>query len=530
MMPWNEKHWTVDSKPPKELRAFDGDIKNFDKWRLRVRYHIISTNMSYKDIFDIIEKTKSIVSFSALAVTRVHHLPNVNWIWSANHLWGFIGKVLNDTMLGRMQTMAQGEEFNGIELLRAIYLEFMGGSVEMNVTERGFFIDYPTCSKDEDLQNHITYYWNRLKLQYGQGLPDDHLKHMFRNILPEHVKAELKKQNLDSLDKEYNWVHNELGRFNDHRLSKWNIEKLTEQIRTRNPVRAHHVGAEQVAAPAKDDVPAPPVPDMSSMQANIERMVAAAISRNDRGRSETRNSQIGSRSGSTDSKKGRYRSLPNPKFKGCWCCGEEGHSRQNCPVSEKVRKANGGKVPRNYEGAYEKAMKKGKVVAVISAQEETSPIVGQGEDAEHSETYVPLWPLMRSPPPAPTSIHKKLLALDDNNGEIDDDESEVVKALSMLTPNVRRADGLTQSQRRNNGKLNMARITALAKQVKSGEIHCRISCLIAMRNITAYGRLWTQALVSTAHRRSNSRMLYLSRLRRFSSQQRGGDCFLTAVP
>ena len=54
MMPWNDKHWTVDPKVPKELRTFDGDIRHYDKWRLRVRYHFISTNIFYQNIFDLI--------------------------------------------------------------------------------------------------------------------------------------------------------------------------------------------------------------------------------------------------------------------------------------------------------------------------------------------------------------------------------------------------------------------------------------------------------------------------------------------
>ena len=56
MMPWNDKHWTVDNKPPKELRTFDGLIQYYDKFRLRIRYHFISTKMFYKESFDLIEQ------------------------------------------------------------------------------------------------------------------------------------------------------------------------------------------------------------------------------------------------------------------------------------------------------------------------------------------------------------------------------------------------------------------------------------------------------------------------------------------
>ena len=155
MMPWNDKHWTADPKVPKELRTFDGDIRHYDKWRLRVRYHFISTNIFYQNIFDLIEQNRVPITFQNLSNTSIALLPNANWIWLANHIWGFIGKVVNDTMLGRMATLAGGEEFNGFELWRALHVEYRGGSTEMSCNERGFFIDFPQCVKDDDLQNHI---------------------------------------------------------------------------------------------------------------------------------------------------------------------------------------------------------------------------------------------------------------------------------------------------------------------------------------------------------------------------------------
>ena len=61
--------------------------------------------------------------------------------------WTCVGKVVNDTMLGRMATLAGGEEFNGFELWRALHVEYRSGSTEMSCNERGFFIDFPKCAK-----------------------------------------------------------------------------------------------------------------------------------------------------------------------------------------------------------------------------------------------------------------------------------------------------------------------------------------------------------------------------------------------
>ena len=436
MMPWNDKHWTVENKPPKELRTFDGNIQWYDKWRLRIQHHFIATNMFYKNVFDMIESSREPIPFRTLATASVPLLPNVNWIWMANHIYGFIGKCMNDTMLGRMATMAGGEEFNGFELWRALFVEFRGGSVEMTCNERGFFIDFPKCTKDEDLQNHIVQ-WKKLQMEHGIGLPDAHLRHMFRGILPEHVVEELKKLHqsgqFTTWDLEYNYVYKEIARLNDSRLSKWNLQRLTDAIKPKTSQKVNHVGAE-------DPPPAPPAPDMASMQANIERMVAAAFQKNDRGRTNDKTTPSGSRSGSANSRnssnKNKYRALPNPKFDGCWCCGEKGHSRGQCKEFKRIRDANGGKVPKDYKGAYEKHMEKsGKTI--------TAAVNIMNEPDDHEETL--LWPLIRCPPPLPTSVSNKFSALSDSD---DDDETDVMKALAQLTSSIQVGPKQTQSQRR----------------------------------------------------------------------------------
>ena len=75
----------------------------------------------------------------------------------------------------------------------------------------------------------------------------------------------------------------------------------------------------------------------------------------------------------------------------------EDHRRENCPELIKIKKANGGKVPKMYEGAYEKTLKKAgqsqKVIAPISV----TPV---RVSAEYNETTVPIWPLLSVPPKA----------------------------------------------------------------------------------------------------------------------------------
>ena len=86
--------------------------------------------MYYQNIFDLIEGSSVPITFNMLNPTSIPLLPHVNWLWVANHLWGFIGKCVDHTMLGRMSTLAGGEEFNGMELWRALFVEYRGGSVD----------------------------------------------------------------------------------------------------------------------------------------------------------------------------------------------------------------------------------------------------------------------------------------------------------------------------------------------------------------------------------------------------------------
>ena len=62
---------------------------------------------------------------------------------------------MTDTQLERRPTLAQGEELNGIGLWRALFVENMGGSVEMQRNERAYFSNFPKCVKHEDLQVHL---------------------------------------------------------------------------------------------------------------------------------------------------------------------------------------------------------------------------------------------------------------------------------------------------------------------------------------------------------------------------------------
>ena len=121
-------------------------------------------------------------------------------------------------------------------------------------------------------------------------------------------------------------------------------------------------------------------------------------------------------------------------------------------------------MPADYEGAYEKAMKK-----AAAAAKPVAAIGVQSGVREHDETMI--WPLLSAKGPIfrPTPIKNSFSSLSYDNEN--DDEAEVVKALSQLTSSVRRASDKPQTHKRPNQGLNMARIHSLAKQLRDGELN-----------------------------------------------------------
>ena len=177
----------------------------------------------------------------------------------------------------------------------------------------------------------------QLHQKYGSDLPDANVQIMFHNTLPATVLADIRTmKELDTLQKQIAWVYIELGRYTNTKLSEWSTMRLEKQLKTgpKNATGLHNVNATGLP---DSEMPLSPTPDMSTLQSNIqrslERIVNGAFSNdgktNDRGRSDKR-TPTGSKSSSQGSRGGANRpssNIPSPKFAGCWCCGEEGHSR-----------------------------------------------------------------------------------------------------------------------------------------------------------------------------------------------------------
>ena len=467
---FDPKDWNTEGrKVTKELKVFDGDLVMFDNWRRRIRDHFVSVNCHYTEVFKIIENNKTPIRWSDLRMTHVQGLPYLDWEWVATHLWSFTSSFLTDTQLDRRMALVQGEEFNGIEFWRALYQENIGGSVQLAAMEHSHFISFPKCSSATGLHAHLGQ-WMQLKATYGAHLPEAHLIFMLWGIIPDDLKEELKKNKemKGNLNKQVAWLYEQIAERTDDKLSRWNLSKLQSQLKhtPKNTTGIHAVSATAVG----EDVhgpPPPPMPDLASFTANMERMINAAVART--GRSSNR-TPPGSRSGSNSSQRGgtNNRRIPSASFKGCWFCGEENHKRQDCQKFEALKAKNGGKVPKDLSGAWEKHLKS-RTASPATKVSAVSAIPAKASSGEHEETNL-LFPLLRSPPPISTANKFHAFESDDSD---DDDESEVMKALAALTPSVSRASDKSLSQNTRKKRIQQSRsvhLKAIAKDIASGKI------------------------------------------------------------
>ena len=457
LRPFDPRDWNTDGKKiSKELRVYDGDIAHYDTWRMRVRNHFVGTNCNYLHVFDLIEKCKTPIAWAALAYTNVDELPYMDWHWIATHLWTFTGNFLNDSQLKHRSTLVGNEEFNGLEYWRALYAENIGGSTQLANLERGHFIGFPNCSDLGQLEAHLKQ-WVMLKGKYGAHLPDDHLIGMLWTIIPDAIRDDIKKQRhlTGRLNDQIAWIYAEINERTDNKLSKWNLSQLQHQL------KFHNKNSTGISAA----IPEPPTPDLATFTATMERtcekMINAAMTRTGRPPART---PPGSRAGSSGSQR-TGRRIPSASFKGCWCCGSESHRRQDCPEFKAIKSKNGGKVPKDYVGAWEKSVK-----PKTGPSKLTAAIEVETHD-EHSET-LRMWPVLPMRNPISTNNGYGILTdLEDS----DDDESDVLKALSAISSNVVRADERTsqrvrKSQHRAKNSLDVTRLNAIARDVKSGKI------------------------------------------------------------
>ena len=70
-------------------------------------------------------------------------------------LWTYIGDNVTDLIHSRRIQLTLGDEHNGLELWRALYVKHKGGAEQMTLAGMGSFLSFPKCSSMDGIQNHV---------------------------------------------------------------------------------------------------------------------------------------------------------------------------------------------------------------------------------------------------------------------------------------------------------------------------------------------------------------------------------------
>ena len=178
------------------------------------------------------------------------------------------------------------EADNGLELLRALFVENEGGAEQVELGGMSNLHSCPPCSSTNDMLHYIGE-WNKTRMQHGQGLPDMHLRQMFLNMLPEKVASECrKKPELNTMQKCIDHVMKDIGRYQDQRLARGHAERLKYALShgQKNPVHSLITESEAPTEPqggAEKSM-------VCALSEKIDGLVAALHVSQQRGRSPAR--------------------------------------------------------------------------------------------------------------------------------------------------------------------------------------------------------------------------------------------------
>ena len=94
-----------------------------------------------------------------------------------------------------MRSLVNGEELNGLELLRCMWVRYEGGAAEVEVADLGALHDFPACPDAVSLQQYLGE-WLSIVQEQGTDLPARHLTTLLTKMLPAEVHADVKRMNL----------------------------------------------------------------------------------------------------------------------------------------------------------------------------------------------------------------------------------------------------------------------------------------------------------------------------------------------
>ena len=102
-------------------------------------------------------------------------LTNTDLVCLSRGLLVFLSNHIPDSLYPRRAAIAGGEDGNGFELWRQLFLQYEGGSTLVHLQGVRSFHAFPACKKIENLNARIGQ-WLQAQSKFASGMPEEHLR------------------------------------------------------------------------------------------------------------------------------------------------------------------------------------------------------------------------------------------------------------------------------------------------------------------------------------------------------------------
>lgn len=154
-----------------------------------------------------------------------------------------------NSVYDRRLQLTNGEDCNGLELWRRLFIEHQGGAEQSMMAGIQSVHRFPRCPHESNLGGYLGE-WLSLRRQVGMYLPEEYLVIMLMDVLPEKVASETRDRPLiNATQKPVEYVSRELARYNDKHLAKVYDEQAAKALDGvhKNPIASFQDAEKRVA-------------------------------------------------------------------------------------------------------------------------------------------------------------------------------------------------------------------------------------------------------------------------------------------
>ena len=435
--------YVVNQKYTDGLTTFTGSIRDFEPWARKMVDHLKGSTIRYESVMTMVRACTIKLTKEILTNTEID---GFNGWEISQELGRFTKKWLGSGFVGdeAFYSLCGGSEVNGFELWRKLQIQYGGGGKVVEVSGHRNFLTFPRCSSEAGLVAHLDS-WEKALAEHGQHLREnaETLRILVLGILPPVIESKLTPKVLKYPD------YQSIIRFCHDKQECDRQQVIADALHGRRGAKSvNALGPHQDAALPAEPPPQPSAPAVPTM-ADLAQMIAALG-----GKGAGRDTRKGAGKGDP---KGRGKGGQGNKFmfRGCWECGQEGHSRHECEAWKKLLDAQG-RPPSDHKGAKDKAYlawkakrdakgagKGGKGAASLKVLMSGENTEDEDDEEWDDEDYGKMWALSYPADRPPVSTSNKFDAL--TSSDDDHDESPLLDAMNSFAHKL--VMGKKQSQR-----------------------------------------------------------------------------------